>query len=232
MPLLFFVKQCNKLYESRTCRSLLKLTAYSKPSSSADTFALGEGRRIVAPTVIAAGQSTRERVLGQNIHDRFPFLVTTKEDVLIRAALGGQSNCAPIQPNLVAETGKDSYYEARYAPLTDVSGAVVGVIGVVRDETVQKALEAELQHHAFHDALTGLPNRVLFLPIALNTRSRLVRTTGNLRQFSSSILIGSNSSMTGSVTPPATNSGWRSRNGFLTTFALPTPWHDSVATNS
>ncbi|MDQ5826910.1 MAG: PAS domain-containing protein, partial [Chloroflexota bacterium] len=36
------------------------------------------------------------------------------------------------------------------------------IVGTVRDITEQKALEERLQHQAFHDSLTGLPNRRLF----------------------------------------------------------------------
>jgi diguanylate cyclase (GGDEF)-like protein/PAS domain S-box-containing protein len=40
--------------------------------------------------------------------------------------------------------------------------AVVGVVLNMRDITERKALEDELRHQAFHDALTGLANRPLF----------------------------------------------------------------------
>jgi len=40
--------------------------------------------------------------------------------------------------------------------------AVDGVVLNVRDVTERKAFEAELKHQAFHDTLTGLPNRALF----------------------------------------------------------------------
>jgi diguanylate cyclase (GGDEF)-like protein/PAS domain S-box-containing protein len=39
---------------------------------------------------------------------------------------------------------------------------VRAVVVTTRDVTAQKALEAQLQHNAFHDALTGLANRALF----------------------------------------------------------------------
>lgn len=39
---------------------------------------------------------------------------------------------------------------------------VAGLVLTVRDVTEQRQLEEELKHQAFHDALTGLPNRVLF----------------------------------------------------------------------
>jgi diguanylate cyclase (GGDEF)-like protein/PAS domain S-box-containing protein len=39
---------------------------------------------------------------------------------------------------------------------------VQAVVVTMRDVTAQKQLEAQLQHNAFHDALTGLANRALF----------------------------------------------------------------------
>jgi PAS domain S-box-containing protein len=39
---------------------------------------------------------------------------------------------------------------------------VAGLVVTLRDVTEQRQLERELKHRAFHDLLTGLPNRVLF----------------------------------------------------------------------
>jgi diguanylate cyclase (GGDEF)-like protein/PAS domain S-box-containing protein len=39
---------------------------------------------------------------------------------------------------------------------------VAGLVLTLRDVTEQRKLEEELKHQAFHDALTGLPNRLLF----------------------------------------------------------------------
>ncbi len=40
--------------------------------------------------------------------------------------------------------------------------AIGGVVLNIRDISERKSLQAELEHQAFHDALTGLPNRALF----------------------------------------------------------------------
>ncbi|MBB1440708.1 GGDEF domain-containing protein [Shewanella sp. SG41-4] len=42
-------------------------------------------------------------------------------------------------------------------------GTISGRVWCFRDVTIQKQYEATIEYHAFHDALTGLPNRALLL---------------------------------------------------------------------
>lgn len=50
----------------------------------------------------------------------------------------------------------------------------------LRDVSDQKKLEAKIRHQAFHDALTGLPNRLLFLDRVQQGLRRLKRSKGGM----------------------------------------------------
>lgn len=49
------------------------------------------------------------------------------------------------------------------APITDSAGKICGSLGVFTDITQKKRVEEQLLHDAFHDNLTGLANRALFM---------------------------------------------------------------------
>jgi len=51
---------------------------------------------------------------------------------------------------------------------------------IVRDITERKALEEQLRHQAFHDSLTGLPNRTLFLDRVEHAIARARRRSGSV----------------------------------------------------
>ena len=65
-------------------------------------------------------------------------------------------------------------FEAIVTNLLD-NEAVGGIVINAHDVTDRKALEVQLRHEAFHDALTGLPNRVLFMDRLEQASSRAAR---------------------------------------------------------
>lgn len=53
------------------------------------------------------------------------------------------------------------WFDARGVGVRDEAGTVIRMAGSQTDITARKSAEAQLVHDAFHDALTGLPNRAL-----------------------------------------------------------------------
>ncbi len=60
--------------------------------------------------------------------------------------------------------------------LRDPDGQVTAHEGTIEDVTERKTLEKQLEYQAFHDALTGLPNRALFLDRLGHALARAGRT--------------------------------------------------------
>ena len=73
-----------------------------------------------------------------------------------------------------AATDVSVQVQVRYSDLRDDS-TVGGLVLTLRDVTEQRQLEDELKHRAFHDALTGLPNRLLFQDRAAHALARTRR---------------------------------------------------------
>jgi len=90
-------------------------------------------------------------------------------------------------PRLVEERitrldGRMVHIQARCSDLR-AEPNVAGLVFTLRDVTGQHQLEEELKHRAFHDALTGLPNRLLFqdrIAQQVATAKRTGRITGVL----------------------------------------------------
>ena len=59
-------------------------------------------------------------------------------------------------------------------------GEIGGAVVTFRDITERKALEDQLHHQAFHDPLTGLPNRALFMDRLEHALSRVNRRGGRV----------------------------------------------------
>lgn len=60
----------------------------------------------------------------------------------------------------------------------DATGRALRMAGSMTDISARKAAEERLMHDAFHDALTGLPNRALFMNLLERSMARLQRREG------------------------------------------------------
>lgn len=102
----------------------------------------------------AAGLPTRfqdalhpdDRIQMQAVFDAIS--TREKEQITLRARLHGDEIA-------------NIWMECRFLPLRDGIGKLIGVRGVLRDVTQNYIQEKQITQMALHDALTGLPNRVL-----------------------------------------------------------------------
>ena len=76
---------------------------------------------------------------------------------------------------LITKDGRERAIEDSAAPIRDRQGALLGAVLVFHDVTEKRRLTTELAHQATHDALTGLPNRVLFMDRLAHDRAQMLR---------------------------------------------------------
>ena len=99
---------------------------------------------------------SREELLGNNLRDMLPHEVASPFlRKIIRTLDTGMLQSYEYRLNV---PGGVLDFEARM-----VVGGPGEVLCAVRDITERKTLEKRLEHQAFHDPLTGLPNRRLFM---------------------------------------------------------------------
>lgn len=78
-------------------------------------------------------------------------------------ALDRQQPAASLAARLRRRDGNTIPIEYRAAPIHDRAGRLAGAVLAFHDVSATRAMEAKLAYQASHDALTGLPNRMLLL---------------------------------------------------------------------
>jgi diguanylate cyclase (GGDEF)-like protein/PAS domain S-box-containing protein len=127
---------------------------------------------VLAPDATVAYQSPAiERVLGWTAEEvagrRFDELMEPGEGGRLLRLIADGVN-APVagsqtlECTLAHKDGTNRQFEVLFTNLTD-DEAVGGIVLNSRDVSERKAFERQLAHQAFHDPVTGLPNRALFV---------------------------------------------------------------------
>jgi diguanylate cyclase (GGDEF)-like protein/PAS domain S-box-containing protein len=153
---------------------------------------IGDDRRIRFATPSAAGFFGDRAVAGKQLTDLVGPDGREDVDRVIDLMLklseghGGGTEGAPEAPGYLLRIerldGRPVVLEVRWSDMRR-DQTVGGLVLTLRDVTEQHALELELKNQALHDALTGLPNRLLFTQEAehaLEEARRTGRTAGVL----------------------------------------------------
>jgi diguanylate cyclase (GGDEF)-like protein len=93
--------------------------------------------------------------------DREPLL-----ECLQRCSEDGRP--ASIECRVVDRNNEPRYFQTEVHPVVEEGGVVTMLKGASQDVSRRKRVEDEIRHLAFHDGLTGLPNRRLFRELAIH----------------------------------------------------------------
>jgi len=130
----------------RTVVSNVPIVLFALDSTGTFTLAEGQG--------LAVLEATYGTFVGRSIFEVYRDIPQLVADG--RRALAGEAFSSTVDMGALT-------FESSYTPFSDRNGALTGIIGVSIDITDRRAVERQLSHQAYHDALTGLPNRALFM---------------------------------------------------------------------
>jgi diguanylate cyclase (GGDEF)-like protein/PAS domain S-box-containing protein len=114
---------------------------------------------------------------------RFMEVVNPDDRGLIEGVIDGALNAQrpyDLEHRIIRPDGEVRWVHRRAEVVRDEAGDALRMVGTVHDITERKALEERLEHQAFHDLLTDLPNRRLFVD-RLGQALRRTRRRGKRR---------------------------------------------------
>jgi len=117
----------------------------------------------VSEGLVAATGVPHDRMIGKLLWD-IPVCNMTAEDwEAHRRLLGQRLPFRELVLKIEREPGNFTWVSTSGKPVFDADGEYAGYHGTVRDVTAQQESSEKAQDMAYHDSLTGLPNRLLLL---------------------------------------------------------------------
>jgi diguanylate cyclase (GGDEF)-like protein/PAS domain S-box-containing protein len=104
----------------------------------------------------------RTKTLGQSVFESVPFFKETGEDQFLSEALSGKTIMVKERPYIIAETGRQGFFEGYFSPLRNEAGVIIGGLAIIRDVTERRQAQEALAEQAVRDSLTNLYNRRYF----------------------------------------------------------------------
>jgi diguanylate cyclase (GGDEF)-like protein/PAS domain S-box-containing protein len=101
-------------------------------------------------------------------------------DEQFQRLVGGLVSSHQTEVRYVLRQGREVWAHLGMSAVRDAQGRTLHVIFQIQDITDRKRAEEQLLHDAFHDALTGLPNRALFMDHVKMAIQRSRRLGGRL----------------------------------------------------
>lgn len=135
---------------------------------------------LVNPVATALIGRPAEDIVGRQIDAVFHLIDSQTRERLTnpisQALETNQAATLPERALLLSAAGPEIPIDDSASLIRDSAGRVTGAVLVFRDITERLRSEEQLRHMAYHDALTGLPNRALFQVLVSKSLAKSVQT--------------------------------------------------------